>query len=246
MAEKRLKEIRAEVTEYVDKYNDLVMSGKAKAKDLAELEEKIKKGVSDYTSVKENDVFLECKATENPMLEAVKRLTFQTIAVKDEKSEDGDGVVLKNIDTRDRDIDLKKLHTKCGSIGANPSWIYILEKFNCLLTMKAADDLGLDPKEVNDSYAMDKLAREVEMGKNPTSNNNIVKTLQMVVSAMIGEEYKATSHDVKYIEKVYTRKSREALKVTCGNHKQLRGILAQVCHKLVLGKSYAIDYKKIQ
>ena len=245
--EKRLTEIRTEVGALVDKWNDLIWSGKAKQKDLATIDEKVQKLLKDYTSLKENQVFLECKATEDPMLEAVKRLTFTVIGVRDEKSGDADDItVTRKVVEKTKEIDLAKLHKKCGSIGKDGGWIYKLEFFNCLLTMRAADDLGLDPKEVNDSFAMDKLSREVDLGKNPTSNNNIVKTLQKVISAMIGEEYKATSHDMKYIDKVYTRKSKEALKVTCGNHRQLRSILAQVCHKLVTGKSYSIDYKKIK
>lgn len=242
-----LTKIREEIVKLIDKYNDLVWSGKAKQKDLDDLDEKMKKLVKDYTSLKENEVFLAIKETEDPMLEAVKRLTFTTIAIKDEKSGDADAqTVTRTIADKFVEIDLAKLQKKIGKIGHDPNWIYAVEKFNCLLTMRAAQDLGLDPKEVNDSYAMDKLSKEVDLGKNPTSNTNIVKTLQKVIVAMVGEEFKATSHDQKYIDMVYTRKSREALRVTCGNHRQLRGILAQVCHKLVLGKSYSVDYKKIK
>lgn len=244
--EKQLAKIRKNVVELVDKRNDLVLSGKAKVKTISDLDEKIQKEIKDFASLKETLVFNECKATDDPMLEAIKRLTYTTICIKNEKDDADDSIVLQKVEEKTKDIDLAKLHKKCGSIGKDKNWIYIVEHFNCLLTMRAAQDLGLDPKEVNDSYAMDKLSREVDLGKNPTSNTNIVKTLQKVVNAMIGEEFKATSHDMKFIDKVYTKKSRVALTVTCGNHRQLRGILAQVCHKLVLGKSYSIDYKKIQ
>ena len=244
--EKKLAEIRKKVVALVDKRNDLVLTGKAKVKAIANIDEKIQKAVKEYASLKETCVFNECKASDDPMLEAIKRLNYTVICVKDEKKDADDQAVLQKVDEKFKDIDLAKLHKKCGSIGKDKNWIYILEHFNCLLTMRAAQDLGLDPKEVNDSYAMNKLSREINLGKNPVSNTNIVKTLQKVVNAMIGEEFKATSHDQKFIDMVYTRKSREALKVTCGNHRQLRGILAQVCHKLVLGKSYSVDYKKVQ
>ena len=245
--EKKLDEIRTNLEEMVSKYNELNWSGKAKQKDLTDLDGKIQTAVKDYTAIKENIVLNECKAAEDPMLEAVTRLSFKTICVKDEKSGSADAqIVTRKVEEKDKNIDLLKLHNKCGSIGKEKNWVYIVEHFNCLLTMRAAQNLGLDPKEVNDSYAMNKLSREVDLGKNPVSNTNIVKTLQKVVNAMIGEDYKATSHDQKFIDMVYTKKGREALTVTCGNHKQLRSILAQVCHKLVTKKSYSVDYKKIQ
>ena len=88
---------------------------------------------------------------------------------------------------------------------------------NFLLTAQKAVDLGIDPKAVNDSYAMSEIAREFDMGKNPTSKTNLLKTLQTVITAMLGEQYKATSHDVNFLMSVYSKKNRKALTVTCAN-----------------------------
>ena len=70
--------------------------------------------------------------------------------------------------------------------------------------------------------------------------------LTAIVQAMIGEEYKPVSHDVNFLLSVYSRKSRKALTVSCANHKYLRGYIAEICHRIVTGKSYEVDYKKVK
>ena len=102
---------------------------------------------------------------------------FVTIGVKDEQKGD-DKVPVRSIVDKERQIDLLKLHKYCGSIGANENWSHIAQKMNFLLTAQKCVDLGVDPKSVNDSYSMSEIAREFDMGKNPTSKTNLLKTLQ--------------------------------------------------------------------
>ena len=130
----------------------------------------------------------DCKNTDNPMLTAVTTLSYVTIGVKDEQKGD-DKVPVRAIVDKERQIDLLKLHKYCGKIGANENWAHIAQKMNFLLTAQKAVDLGIDPKAVNDSYAMSEIAREFDMGKNPVSKTNLLKTLQTVITAMLGEQY---------------------------------------------------------
>ena len=122
----------------------------------------------------------------------------------------------------------------------------MVEKFNMLLTAQKAVDLGINPKEINDSYAMSEIAKGWDLGKNPASKTNILKTLRGIVTAMLGEEFanKVTSHDVNFLLSVYSRKSRKALTVTCANHKYMRGYVMEICHRVVTDKGYEVDYKK--
>ena len=99
-------------------------------------------------------------------------------------------------------------------------------------------------KEIDSSYAMSEIARAIDMGKTPTSNTNLLKTLQRIVTAMIGPEYKATSHDVNFLMSVYSRKSRKALTVACANHKYLRQYMMEVCNHIVTKTPYSVDYRK--
>lgn len=236
----KLVSLRSEAEVLVKDYNDAIQNGKfdeARKADSA-LTEK----VNEYTATVRDMCFEDCKNTENPMLTAVTTLMYVTIGVKDEQKGD-DKVPVRTIVDKERAIDLLKLHKYCGSIGADENWSHIAQKMNFLLTAQKCVDLGIDPKAVNDSYAMSEIAREFDMGKNPTSKTNLLKTLQTVVTAMLGENYKATSHDVNYLLSVYSKKNRKALTVTCANHRYFRNYLAEVCHRIVTGKTYEVDFK---
>ena len=242
MAEKKTKaELRETAEALCREYNDNIQNGNFQ--ETTRLNDAIEQAVNEYTSIAKEECFEALKATENPMLEAVKQLTFPTIRARDTKQGD-EKIPVRVIEDIERPIDLLKLHKATeGGIGADKNWAYKVEKLNFLLTAQKAVDLGIDPKAVNDSYAMSEIAREFDMGKNPVSKTNLLKTLQRVITAMLGEEYKATSHDVNFLMSVYAKKNRKALTVTCANHRYFRNYLAEVCHRIVTGKSYELDFK---
>lgn len=236
----KLAQLRSETEALVKDYNDAIQNGKFE--DASKADKAMTEKINEYTATVRDMCFEDCKNTDNPMLTAVTTLSFVTIGVKDEQKGD-DKVPVRAIVDKERQIDLLKLHKYCGSIGANENWSSIAQKMNFLLTAQKAVDLGIDPKVVNDSYAMSEIAREFDMGKNPTSKTNLLKTLQMVITAMLGEQYKATSHDVNFLMSVYSKKNRKALTVTCANHRYFRNYLAEVCHRIVTGKTYELDFK---
>lgn len=211
------------------------------------IREVIEQLINEHTAIAREECFALLKATDSPMIEAVKQLTFSTIRIVDKKvGEDKQKTPVSSIEDAEKPIDLLKLHKYVGGdgIGKNKNWAYMVEKLNFLMTAQKAVDLGVKPKEVNESYAMSDISKQIDLGKTPTSKTNILKTLQAVVTAMIGEEYKATSHDVNFLMSVYSRKNRKALTVTCANHKYMRQYMAEICHRIVLGKSYALEYRK--
>ena len=239
----KLQELKASVEANVKAYNEAYQD--KKFDDASAIDKKIEEAVNEYTSIARTMVFDDCKAADDPMMEAVKRLSFTTIGIKD-TTEGDDKIPVRSVIEKDRQIDLLKLHKYCDGIGVDQNWPYMIENFNCHLTAQTAIDLGIDTKEINDSYAMSQIARDVKLGKNPTSKTNMLKTIRSIVAAMIGEEYanKALSHDVNFLMKVYTRKSRKALTVTCANHKYLRGYIMEICHRIVTDGKYEVDYKK--
>lgn len=236
----KLVQLRSETESLVHDYNDAVQNGKFE--DAAKADKEMVEKVNEYTSIVRDMCFDACKSTDDPMLEAVKILSYMTIGLKDEQKGD-DKVPVRTIVDKERQIDLLKLHKYCGSIGADGNWMHVAQKMNFLLTAQKAVDLGINPQTVNDSYAMSEIAREFDMGKNPTSKTNLLKTLQTVITAMLGEQYKATSHDVNFLMSVYSKKNRKALTVTCANHRYFRNYLAEVCHRIVTGKTYELDFK---
>lgn len=243
----KLEELRASVEADVKSYNEAYQEKRFTESD--ELDKKITEAINEYTGIVRDMCFADCKAADDPMLAAVRMLTFTTIGIKDTEEGEGDAkIAVRSVIEKERQIDLLKLHKFVGGdgIGADKTWPNMAEQFNLLLTAQKAKDLGIDPKSINDSYAMSEIARGIDLGKNPTSNTNILKTLRKVIAAMLGEEYanKAVSHDVNFLMSVYSRKSRKALTVSCANHKYLRGYLAEICHRIVCDKKYEVDYKK--
>ena len=238
-------ELRELVEAQVKVYNDAIQSGKFE--EAMKANEEIEKAVNEYTSIAREECFEECKAAENPMLEAITRLTFATIGVKDSKKGD-EKIPVRELIDKDRAIDLLKLHKVVeGGIGVEKDWAHKAEKLNFLLTAQKAVDLGVKTeklKEIHDSYAMSEIARSIDMGKTPTSKTNLLKTLQSVITAMLGDDVKATSHDVNYLMSVYAKKNRKALTVSCANHKYFRGYLAEICNHIVTGNPYEVEYKR--
>lgn len=248
MAEEKKITTKAELREKAEKlvleYNNAVQNGDFNTAN--KLNESIEQAVNEHTSIARGECFKELAATEDPMLAAVKLLSFATIRVKDSKVGD-EKIPVRSIEDSEKVIDLLKLHkTIPGGIGKDPKWAAMIEKLNFLMTAQKAVDLGINPKAINDSYAMSDIARQIDLGKTPTSKTNILKTVQAIVTAMIGEEYKATSHDVNFLMSVYSRKNRKALTVSCANHRYMRQYMMEICHRIVEGKTYALDYKQIR
>ena len=235
----KLAELRAIAEESVALYNDAMQN--SRFEEVAKIGNTIEETVNEYTAVARDMCFEDCKNTDDPMLAAIKTLFFATISVKDEKKGE-DLVPIRVIVEKDRPIDLLKLDKYCGGIGADGDWSHIAMKMNFLLTAQKCVDLGVNPKTVNDSYAMSKIAEDFDMGKSPTSKTNLLKTLQTVITAMLGEGYKATSHDVNFLMSIYSRKNRQALKVSCANHRNFRNYIAEICHRIAAGKSYEVEY----
>lgn len=242
--ENRLQVLKALVEEKVKAYNEAMQDGKFD--EVSKLDTEITDTVNEYTSIVRDMCFEDCAASDDPMMAAVTALSFMTIGVKDTKKGD-EKLPVREVIEKERQIDLLKLHKFVdGGIGHNKEWVYMIEKFNLLMTCQKAKDLGVDPTAINDSYAMSEIAKGYDLGKNPASKTNLLKTLTAIVQAMVGEEYKPVSHDVNFLLSVYSRKSRKALTVTCANHKYMRGYIMEICHRIVTGKTYEVDYKRVR
>ena len=242
--EQRVEEmaaLQAEAIALVKEYNDAQQEGRGN--DVIRLDEDITDRVNKYTAAARDLCFEDCKATGDPMMAAIKRLTFNTITIKDEKK-DEDKVPVRTIEPKTRPIDLLKLDAYCSGIGVDPNWKHIAQKFNCLLTMRTCKELGIDPKSVNDSYAMSEIAAELDMGKTPTSNTQMLKCINTLIAAMVGDTYHAESHEVSYLLMIYTKKGRNALSVACANHSKFVGYIAEIAHKIIMCEEYDVEYKR--
>lgn len=239
----KLTSLQAEITTLVSKYNEAIRTKDTKQEDIIAINNETEKKIGEYVATAKEKCFEECKATEDPMLHAVKVLSYPVIRIADKKDNDT-GLITRSVSDSAKDINLFELHKYCGGIGKDDKWVYKLEKFNCLLTAKKAKDLGLDPKKVYNSYAMNEISRAIDLGATPTSNTQILKNLQVIVDSMIGDNYKATSHDVSYLTSIYSKKGKKALAVACANHRYLCNYIACICHRIVTGAGYELEHKE--
>ncbi len=238
-------ELKAHAEDLVTAYNECYQD--AKFDTAQKLNSKLEETVNKYTSIAREEVFNQCKAAEDPMLEAVKVLVYKTIRVKVSKVGESK-IPVSSIEEAEKYIDLLKLNKAVnGGIGHDKKWLYMIEKLNMHLTIQTAKELGVkNVGDINKSFAMQEASKQIALGKNPCSNTSMLKTLQSIVTAMLGDGHKAVSWDVKFIHKAYCKKGKKALTIVCANNKQLTQYIAEVCHRIVTGELYSVEYKKIK
>lgn len=192
-----------------------------------------------YAGISKNNFYNEAVASGDPMRYACVEFFYPVIRVKETKEKDTNTIV-REIAPAYRPVDLRDLHTKKGGIGADTNWIYDAEKLNFYLTIRAAERVGA--KVNSDAFRMSEVSKARELGKNPVSNTNLLRTLQTIITEMIGGDYKATSHDVNYLVDVYANDSKKSkTAITLANHRTLAGYLKKVCRHIITGESYDVD-----
>lgn len=194
---------------------------------------------NEYRSILEKEVFASCADVH----EALVKHHFETISHK-KVYEDG---LMTGIEKSNRmiQIDLRRL---CENRGFDLGWFYEMQALNKRLTLKAATELGVSVKEIksiNDSYSMDKLAAEIDLGKTPTSDTQCVKHIQKVLDSLSEGEGRVNNHDLAYIWLCYAKKNnKNALRVICSKHTILQSLLMDVFHRVVTNGSYGVDHKR--
>ena len=195
---------------------------------------------NDYRALREKEVFASCADVH----EALVQHHFTTISHK-KISEDG---VMTGIEKSERmvQIDLRKF---CEYKSFDMGWFYEMQALNKRQTLKAATELGVSAKEIksiDDSYSMDKLAAEIDLGKTPTSGTQCVKHIQKVLDTLSEGEGRVNSYDLAYIWLCYAKKNnKNALRVICAKHNILQSLLMDVFHRVVTNASYGVDHKRI-
>ena len=194
---------------------------------------------NDYRALREKEVFASCADVH----EALVQHHFTTISHK-KISEDG---VMTGVEKSERmvQIDLRKF---CEYKSLDMGWFYEMQALNKRLTLKAATELGVsakDMKSIDDSYSMDKLAHEIDLGKTPTSDTQCVKHMQKVLDSLSEGEGRVNSHDLAYIWLCYAKKNNKtALRVICSKHTILQSLLMDVFHRVVTNGTYGVDHKR--
>lgn len=240
-----LEELKALAEEYLEKAE----SAEAVA-DKDEFNKDLEAILKEYKAISKAKA---CKAAEESgdALRYAVLNTYPVIRVK-ETTDKETNTKMRSIVSVNASIDLGYLHKRItGGIGADKMWIHKAELLNYYLTIRACQRLNDDSKlkkllKSRNSFNMTETSKAIDMGKTPCSNTNLLKTLQSVITAMIGGDYKATSHDVNYLVDVYSNDSKKSkTSITCANHKTLRNYLSKVCYRILLNrKGYDVEQKE--
>lgn len=211
----------------------------------ADIDKDLDEVINYYKLTSKAKVYAEAKASDDAMKFAVTTFFYPTIRVKEIKDRETE-TVSRCIENAQAPIDLGDLHKKLEGIGADKKWIYAAEKFNYYLTIRAAKRVGATVN--SDAFVMRDISREFDMGKNPCSNTQLLKTLQNVITMMLGDGYKATSHDVNYLVDCYSNDSKKSkTSITLANHKTLRNYLKKICYRVLTdGIGYNAEQKEIK
>jgi len=220
----------AEVNKVVGKGTNAEVEGKLA--ELANIEK-------EYRAIREKEVFASCADIH----EALVMHSFEVIAHK-KVTEEGLMVGVEK-STKTVQIDLRKF---CEYKNFSLEWFYEMQALNKRLTLKAATELGMtakEIKEIDDSYNMDKLAAEIDLGKTPTSDTQVVKHIQKVLDTLSPDEGRVNGHDLAYIWLCYGKKDKKAaLRVVCSKHTILQSLLMDVFHRVATNGVYGLSYKK--
>ena len=245
----KLNETRAKLEEIVSAYNEAIRTDGTTAEVIAELNSKKDELLGIYVATAREMCYEECKAAEDPMLHAAKKYSFPCISVKDVQDKDTATVTRTIVDTK-KVIDLFTLHRYCKGIGKDSNWVYRLERLNYLLTYKTIDEItaGDDRKQklakLKETYAMDKVSKSIDAGETPTSKTQVLKKLNELIAATIGEEYHGLSIDAKFLLKIYTKEGKGALSVVTPTHSRFCGKFLRVLHRIVTNGTYEAEYRE--
>lgn len=233
MKEKLLKDYEQKISEV----NKVCLNGtnaevEGKLNELTNIEK-------EFRAIRQSEVF----AGLLDVHQALELHHFETISHR-KVSTDGQMTGVEKT-MKDVQIDLRRF---CEVKGFDLGWYYEMQALNKRLTLKIATDLGIGTTEIrkiNDSYNMEKLAEQIDLGKTPTSNTQIVKHMQKVLDTLSPDEGRVNSYDLAYVLACYTKRNNKAsLRVTCSKHDFLQSLLTDVFHRVVTDGVYSVDYKR--
>lgn len=239
-----LSGLEKKIDELIGSYNEALKGNDASAP--SRIEGELKEVEEQYADLMQMEVFEKLSKKENPIVEAVTLYRFPVVGHKLAKARKEGAIPEIEKAVKDKQIDLLAF---CKKINAPVDWRYKVEKFNQLLCMRTAIELGTSKEKIEsigNSFYMNELAEKINLGGTPTSNNQIVKMLQTILDDIFVKDegkYKANSHDAAYLVKCYTRRGKEPLTVAVAKNSYMFRLITDICHRSVTGKVYSVDFK---
>lgn len=242
MSKSVLEQTMEKANGYVQAYNEALLAKNLSAK--AEAEENLKGALKEYKKQKLDSVLYHLKQEENPVMAAVRQLTYPVMRSKIVR-EEGIETGIELVETNVR-IPLVKV---CEYCGLSTVWQYKVEKLALLLSLRAAKELKIpaaEMKRMTKDFRMNELARKVELGETPESNTQIVAMIQNIMDDLLPGAGKANSHDAAYAWMTCTRAGREAKTVKVCDPRTAHNIMIDVMNRIVTKGRYEVDYRKVK
>ena len=249
---KATESLRKDIEVRINAYNALI----AKKGDFAAMnrvEAELKEAEAAYADQQMREAFDWCKKQDDPILAAVTKYSYPVLAHRLNREE---GIVtgMELVEDRTKQIDLVKL---CKALSLNHLWEYKVERLGNLLCMRAAKELGWNDdqiRQIERLYYCNALSHKEEMGAVPTSNNQIVKLLQMVLDAVLPMDaktgkakYRCNSHDVAYLLMAYTKRNgKKKLTIEVAKNAFVHRLVMDVMHRIVTGATYDLKYQMVK
>lgn len=193
----------------------------------------------EYRHFREREVFAGLMDTH----EAIQLHSFTSLGHK-KISEEGRMIGVEKAD-RTVQVDLRKF---CEVRGLDMGWYYELQALNKRLTLRVAESIGVTPDEmrsIEGSFDMNRLAEEIDLGRTPTSDTQVVKHMQKVLDMLSPDEGRVNKYDLGYVLATYSKRDKRALlRVQCSKHSVLLSLLGDVFYRVSTGGTYNVDYNR--
>lgn len=256
--------VETEMNEIIDKTNEALKARGSRESDaiVAKCTSDLAPLAKEYRLGRENEYYADMAKIsigkdENAMVNIIKAASFNTKVLATTKDEISGKVIEVALTDKAVRIDLAafdRVYAKTApgktTAAHDQMWTYAISKLNQLFCLDRAEALGASKAIINKTYFLREKARDIELGKTPTSNTQLLNAVQEVVDMLVYVEnektkhntYKATSHDVAYLKAVYTRiSSKEELNVTVMNDRRFNDAIVRMMKKIITGGKYGVD-----
>lgn len=240
--------LEGEIRERVDEYNVALSENDKTKADGAYIA--AKQLCNEYVYYSKCIKFDDLLNEADPIAAACREYVYDVLSIKDEQTESL--FKPKKVETTQKVIDLIALkkfakQTRKINIGSDDEWVDVITGLNYLMTIKAAKELGIDPEEIRNCYRITDMAKEYATVMNNAADTNelVLAWIKNIADMMLSEEHRDPGmQEVMYLNRIWSKKGKKCLQIQVADHKKMVAIVMEICHKLLTGEAYSLDYKR--
>lgn len=242
--EQGMAEVRTKLEESVKAYN--ATESKEEGDKLSAAIKELRDEYNEYSSRK---ALMTCVESEQPIMAAIKMSAYPVLKVSTKTSADT-GIKTTIIEDDASLIDFTKFNR------AIIPWFFKVESLEFVVVRDICRDMNISvpfdvkPKTADDLIRVFKISKEAAETaiKEGASKTTIKKSLAVIISDMVGENYadKVESKDVTYLVYNMTsgdKKRRASIKIM--GVKWFMKLVADVASRIVNGGEYSADFSKV-